>query len=89
MPATSSNLPCTVRAAPRAGYTTRERGASAVRGAARRGAAVTLTQFFCRLAAAGCGLLAGTTCSKLSQPGGVTSERSQLSSALVRVLFKL
>ena len=88
MPATSSNLPCTVRAAPRAGYTTRERGASAVRGAARRGAAVTLTQFFCRLAAAGC-WLAGTTCSKLSQPGGVTSERSQLSSALVRVLFKL
>ena len=59
MPATSSNLPCTVRAAPRAGYTTRERGASAVRGAARRGAAVTLTQFFCRLAAAGCWLLAG------------------------------
>ena len=39
MPATSSNLPCTVRAAPRAGYTTRERGGErGARGcAARRG----------------------------------------------------
>ena len=39
MPATSSNLPCTVRAAPRAGYTTRERGDErGARGcAARRG----------------------------------------------------
>ena len=51
---------------------------SRARCAGLRGAAVTLTQFFCRLAG-GCWWLAGTTCSKLSQPGGVTSERSTAS----------
>ena len=87
MPATSSNLPCTVRAAPRAGYTTRERGDErGARGCAARRGGDPDTVF---LPAGCCWLLAGTTCSKLSQPGGVTSEHRQLSSALVRVLFKL
>ena len=86
MPATSSNLPCTVRAAPRAGYTTRERGGErGARGCAARRGGDPDTVFL----PAGCCWLAGTTCSKLSQPGGVTSEHRQLSSALVRVLFKL
>ena len=58
MPATSSNLPCTVRAAPRAGYTTRERGDErGARGcAARRGGdpdTVFLPAGCCWLLAAG------------------------------------
>ena len=70
---------CRARCAPHRALVTQL--ASAVRGAARRGGdpdTVFLPAGWWLLAA-GCWWLAGTTCSKLSQPGGVTSERSTAS----------
>ena len=64
---------CRARCAPHRALVTQL--ASAVRGAARRGGDPD-TVF---LPAGGWRWLAGTTCSKLSQPGGVTSERSTAS----------
>ena len=71
---------CRARCAPHRALVTQL--ASAVRGAARRGGDpdTVFLPASCRLlVAGGCWWLAGTTCSKLSQPGGVTSERSTAS----------
>ena len=84
---------CRARCAPHRALVTQL--ASAVRGAARRGGdpdTVFLPAgWWLLLAAGGWRWLAGTTCSKLSQPGGVTSERSTAAhlTPVSRVLFKL